>query len=559
MEGEKGPLRVNIGDRRELDGLREAREHALQADTPHVAARGGLFSADMDTGPARFPCSKLKLDQLFLQWLAMPESNALVLQLLEDAKAGKQLHGPSNSSQSPLSPVTHNALFTPPLSPQKNRSPASPHSPTKSFSRGTGSMKASREQEAIPQFYFPNGEELSSEEVSAAYKSIAEAYDKVDEDGLDAVSFAAMVKQVCELPLYVGHSLHNKLGHGRERLPRQPFISWLEANNILRADPSTRLFHALRAEGSWHIVQSDFKHLLSKVLSTHPGLEFLQETPEFQDRYAETVTYRIFYSVNRSGLGKITLRELKRSDLLEALTMLDEEEDINKILKYFSYEHFYVIYCKFWELDTDHDFMIDRDDLLKYGNHALTYRIVDRIFDQAPRQFTCETEGKMGYEDFVWFILSEEDKTTDVSLEYWFSCVDLDCDGAIRPNEMLYFYEEQLHRMECLSQEPVLFEDILCQMTDMISPAKEGMFTLRDLKKMHKTSGTLFNILFNLNKFIAFETRDPFLARQEREDPTLTEWDRFARTEYVRLAMEEEGEESGGGAVWEESFSEASL
>ena len=26
--------------------------------------------------------------------------------------------------------------------------------------------------------------------------------------------------------------------------------------------------------------------------------------------------------------------------------MLDEEEDINKILKYFSYEHFYVVYCK---------------------------------------------------------------------------------------------------------------------------------------------------------------------------------------------------------------------
>ena len=37
---------------------------------------------------------------------------------------------------------------------------------------------------------------------------------------------------------------------------------------------------------------------------------------------------------------------LCRGDLLEALVMLDEEEDVNKILKYFSYEHFYVIYCK---------------------------------------------------------------------------------------------------------------------------------------------------------------------------------------------------------------------
>lgn len=29
---------------------------------------------------------------------------------------------------------------------------------------------------------------------------------------------------------------------------------------------------------------------------------------------------------------------------------------------------------------------------------------------------------------------------------------------------------------------------------------------------------------------------------QEREEAALSEWDRFARTEYVRLAMEEEGE-----------------
>jgi len=40
-----------------------------------------------------------------------------------------------------------------------------------------------------------------------------------------------------------------------------------------------------------------------------------------------------------------------------------------------------------------------------------------------------------------------------------------------------------LHRMECMAQEPVLFEDILCQMVDMIAPEKEWLFTLRDLKR----------------------------------------------------------------------------
>ena len=42
---------------------------------------------------------------------------------------------------------------------------------------------------------------------------------------------------------------------------------------------------------------------------------------------------------------------------------------------------------------------------------------------------------------------------------------------------------------------------------------KQGELTLRDLKRC-KLSGNFFNILFNLNKFVAFETRDPFLIRQ---------------------------------------------
>lgn len=31
--------------------------------------------------------------------------------------------------------------------------------------------------------------------------------------------------------------------------------------------------------------QDDFKPVLRELLATHPGLEFLQSTPEFQERY----------------------------------------------------------------------------------------------------------------------------------------------------------------------------------------------------------------------------------------------------------------------------------
>ncbi len=59
-------------------------------------------------------------------------------------------------------------------------------------------------------------------------------------------------------------------------------------------------------------------------------------------RYAETVIHRIFYALNRSGNGRLSLRELKRGDLLATLHALDDEEDINKITRFWSYEHFYV-------------------------------------------------------------------------------------------------------------------------------------------------------------------------------------------------------------------------
>lgn len=54
------------------------------------------------------------------------------------------------------------------------------------------------------------------------------------------------------------------------------------------------------------------------------------------------------------------------------ISLLEEEDDINVITDYFSYEHFYVIYCKFWELDTDHDLVIDKHDLLGYAEGGKT-------------------------------------------------------------------------------------------------------------------------------------------------------------------------------------------
>jgi serine/threonine-protein phosphatase 2A regulatory subunit B'' len=121
--------------------------------------------------------------------------------------------------------------------------------------------------------------------------------------------------------------------------------------------------------------------MMKTLLDTHPGLEFLQATPEFLDRYADTVVMRIFYKIDMNDDGRINFRDFKRSNLKEILFNVASEEDINKVREYFSYEHFYVLYCRFWELDTDHDFLIDKEDFSRYEGHALSRKAVDRIFE----------------------------------------------------------------------------------------------------------------------------------------------------------------------------------
>lgn len=53
---------------------------------------------------------------------------------------------------------------------------------------------------------------------------------------------------------------------------------------------------------------------------------------------------------------------------------------------------------------------------------ALSTRIIDRIFSGAVTRGQHKTphEEKMSYTEFVWFLLSEEDKTHPTAIEYWF-------------------------------------------------------------------------------------------------------------------------------------------
>ena len=78
--------------------------------------------------------------------------------------------------------------------------------------------------------------------------------------------------------------------------------------------------------------------------------------------------------------------------------------------------------------------LLQKADLLRYGQYGLSARVVDRLWTLRREP---EKEG-MGYNDFVYFLLAEEDKESAPALQYWFHVLDYDADGCICAKDMWY-------------------------------------------------------------------------------------------------------------------------
>ncbi|EAW79122.1 protein phosphatase 2 regulatory subunit B''alpha [Homo sapiens] len=393
----------------------------------------------------------------------------------------------------------------------------------------------------IPRFYFPEGLPDTCSNHEQTLSRIETAFMDIEEQKADIYEMGKIAK-VCGCPLYWKAPMFRAAGGEKTGfVTAQSFIAmWRKLLNN-HHDDASKFICLLAKPNCSSLEQEDFIPLLQDVVDTHPGLTFLKDAPEFHSRYITTVIQRIFYTVNRSWSGKITSTEIRKSNFLQTLALLEEEEDINQITDYFSYEHFYVIYCKFWELDTDHDLYISQADLSRYNDQASSSRIIERIFSGAvTRGKTIQKEGRMSYADFVWFLISEEDKRNPTSIEYWFRCMDVDGDGVLSMYELEYFYEEQCERMEAMGIEPLPFHDLLCQMLDLVKPAVDGKITLRDLKRC-RMAHIFYDTFFNLEKYLDHEQRDPFAVQKdvENDGPEPSDWDRFAAEEYETLVAEE--------------------
>ncbi|CCW63943.1 unnamed protein product [Phytomonas sp. EM1] len=289
------------------------------------------------------------------------------------------------------------------------------------------------------------------------------------------------------------------------------------------------------------LLPEDFVGYINVLLQHHPGLSFLKKTPEFRPKYMNTVIYRIFYEIDRYDRGNISYADFASSRLMDAFRQVDATPDINSVLLFFSYEHFYVLYCRFWELDEDCDMIISQRDFSRYyPDNTFNPLIIQRIFSGVGRRIRCEVEGYIGYEDFVWFCLSEEDKSTPQAIRYWFRILDLDGDGILSIYEMQTFYNMLMEKISFVGENAVCFEDVIRQVFDMIRCPEYRGLTLADLLNDPEAAHVLLNMFTDFVKLLQYEQSDPLVVHQERlvGGPEQSHWDRFARAEYDRMAQE---------------------
>ncbi|KAF7729671.1 Serine/threonine-protein phosphatase 2A regulatory subunit B'' subunit alpha [Apophysomyces ossiformis] len=384
----------------------------------------------------------------------------------------------------------------------------------------------------------------------------------------------APVTKACGLPVYMSLALFKRLDSTRQdKVSYDQFLSGWSELMRMSDDNESLLFNILRKPDAKTLTPDDFLPVLEDVVTNHPGLQFLGNHTMFQERYIETVICRIYHDANCPG-GRLTMAQFRKCGFARVVQSLVPEVDLNTTQDYFSYKHFYVFYCKFWTLDTDHDLILSEEDLAQYNQGSLSTQVVKRIIEYGHiPAFANHNQKKntISYLEYIWFLLSEVDKSTPMAIEYWFRCMDLDGDGILSSYELSRFWKDQEERITIsmgvryrqLSfglnpEECIQFDDIMRQLNDLVQPRKPGLFRLQDLKRQPFVAERFFDTFLSFDRFQIHESyqgliRAKRLYESKQESSSgmaesniglayllLTDWIEYAEMEYEQIIMNEQ-------------------
>ena len=154
--------------------------------------------------------------------------------------------------------------------------------------------------------------------------------------------------------------------------------------------------------------------------------------------------------------------------------------------------------CYFLLLDSDNDGLIHLPEL---ATHEVLLPYAPELLEICFSNWNYQSgiRNLMSWEDFSLFFQYVEEKTTKSSQTYWFNVLDVDGDGYVGIHDMRWLYDkvDKSEHQGCIE-----FEDLLCQLYDMVRPQDPSRgFTLSELRKSKLSTG-IIGILTNHNHML---------------------------------------------------------
>ncbi|GFY56516.1 hypothetical protein TNIN_436661 [Trichonephila inaurata madagascariensis] len=268
-------------------------------------------------------------------------------------------------------------------------------------------------------------------------------------------------------------------------------------------------FYDLAGQG--YLREIELENYILELIPTLPQLDGLETS--FHSFYVCTAVRKFFFFLDPFRTNKIKIRDILACSFLDDLLELRDEtlpKDVQEA-NWFSALSALRVYGQYLNLDTDHNGMLSKEELSRYGTGTLTSAFIERVFQE------CLTyDREMDYKTYLDFVLAMENRKEPQALQYFFRLLDIEQKGYLSVFDLNYFFRAIQDQMKAHGQEPVLFEDVKDEIFDMIKPSDPSKVTLFDLIVCGQ-GDTVVSILIDLNGFWTYENREVLVADNNDE------------------------------------------
>ncbi|KAF4018014.1 hypothetical protein G4228_009415 [Cervus hanglu yarkandensis] len=247
--------------------------------------------------------------------------------------------------------------------------------------------------------------------------------------------------------------------------------------------------------GQGYLRESDLENYILELIPTLPQLDGLEKS--FYSFYVCTAVRKFFFFLDPLRTGKIKIQDILACSFLDDLLELRDEElsKESQETNWFSAPSALRVYGQYLNLDKDHNGMLSKEELSRYGTATMTNVFLDRVFQE------CLTyDGEMDYKTYLDFVLALENRKEPAALQYIFKLLDIENKGYLNVFSLNYFFRDEIF--------------------DMVKPKDPLKISLQDLINSNQ-GDTVTTILIDLNGFWTYENREALVANDNENSTDL--------------------------------------